>query len=724
MSDSTHAMFEAVASGDCHDPFAVLGPHQDKQGWVLRSFQPYAKSVELVDGDGDRLAEMKRVHSAGIFEARLKKPPQRYRLRLDDGAEKREVEETYRFPSLLGDMDRYLMAEGTHLKLYEKLGAQPTEIDGVEGVYFAVWAPNARRVSVVGPFNNWDGRANPMRNHPSNGVWDLFVPGIGPGELYKYEIKGPSGHLLPLKADPFGRRHEPPPGNASIVPANREMQWSDASWMEERSAKNNLDAPVAVYEVHLNSWKRKEGNEMLSYQELADDLIPYVKEMGYTHLELLPISEHPFDGSWGYQPIGMFAPTYRFGQPRDFKQFVDRCHKEGISLIVDWVPAHFPRDAHGLGEFDGSHLYEHADPRKGAHMDWGTLIFNFGRNEVVNYLLSNALFWLEEYHIDALRVDAVASMLYLDYSRKAGEWVPNEHGGNENLEAVSFMRKMNEFVHQQGGVTMAEESTAWPMVSRPTYLGGLGFTYKWNMGWMHDTLEYIKEDPIHRKYHQDKLTFGLLYAFTENFILPLSHDEVVHGKGSILGRMPGDNWQRFANLRLYYSFMYGHPGKKLLFMGGEFGQEQEWNYQYSLDWHLLENPLHKGVQTLVKDLNRVYTANPALYEVDFDAAGFEWIDASDRENCVISFVRKAKDPDDFLVIVCNFTPVVREKYRIGVPKAGTYREIFNSDNSEYGGSNVTNSGDLASEDVTTHGRPASLVLTLPPLGAMILKPEG
>jgi 1,4-alpha-glucan branching enzyme len=541
-------------------------------------------------------------------------------------------------------MDRHLMGEGSHLRLYEKLGAHPREVDGVEGVYFAVWAPNARRVSAVGPFNQWDGRCHPMRLHPENGVWEIFIPGLGPGELYKYEIKAQDGRLLPLKADPFGRRAEPPPGNASIVPANREMTWTDEEWMTgARGEATALEAPIAIYEVHLGSWRRKpeENGRSLSYQELADELVPYVKDMGYTHIELLPVTEHPFDGSWGYQPIGMYAPTYRFGTPRDFKAFVDRCHNEGIGVIVDWVPAHFPRDAHGLAEFDGTHLYEHADPRLGAHMDWGTLIFNYGRNEVANYLLANALYWLEEYHIDSLRVDAVASMLYLDYSREPGEWLPNKFGGNENLEAVEFLRKMNEFEHAHGGTTMAEDSTSWPMVSRPVYLGGLGFTYKWNMGWMHDTLEYIKEDPIHRRYHQDKLTFGLLYAFTENFLLPLSHDEVVHGKGSILDRMPGDGWQKFANLRLYYTFMYGHPGKKLLFMGGEFGQGREWNYSSSLDWHQLNEAPHAGVQQLVRDLNRLYVSRAPLHELDFEPAGFEWIDASDRDNSVISFLRRA-----------------------------------------------------------------------------------
>ena len=726
MNDTIHGAIEAVVSGDCGDPFAVLGPHREGKGWKIRTFQPRALDVAVVDDEGQVLAPMKRVQSAGVFEASLKKKINHYRLHLKEDWGERIIEDPYRFPPLLGEVDRYLMGEGSHLRLYEKLGANPTEVEGVRGVYFGVWAPNARRVSVVGPFNHWDGRCHPMRLHPSNGVWELFIPGLEPGELYKYEIKGPNGQLLPLKADPFGRRAEPPPGNASIVPANREMHWHDQQWLvEQRRQASALDRPLAIYEVHLGSWRRRpeEGDRWLSYQELADELVPYAKDMGYTHIELLPVTEHPFDGSWGYQPIGLYAPTYRFGTPRDFKVFVDRCHQEGIGLILDWVPAHFPRDPHGLGEFDGNHLYEHADPRQGAHRDWGTLIFNFGRNEVVNYLLANALFWLEEYHMDALRVDAVASMLYLDYSREPGEWVPNQYGGNENLEAVAFLRRMNEFVHQHDGTTLAEESTAWPMVSRPTYLGGLGFTYKWNMGWMHDTLSYIKEDPIHRKYHHDMLTFGLLYAFTENFVLPLSHDEVVHGKGSILTRMPGDSWQQFANVRVYYTFMYGHPGKKLLFMGGEFAQGREWNHATSLDWHLLDYPQHAGVQRLVRDLNRLYTTTPALYELDCEPAGFEWIDATDWEDSVIAFLRKGRDSNDFVVVVCNFTPVVRQSYRIGVPAPGVYREVLNSDASDYGGSGVGNGGRVEANDQGAHGRPYSIYLTLPPLAALILKPE-
>ncbi len=714
---------EAVSRGDHHDPFAVLGPHSENRHVVVRTLQPQADAVEVVDLQGMVLADMSMMHP-GLFEATLLPAADGYRLRVHTGQEHRTIDDPYRFPSLLGDMDRYLMGEGTHLKLYDKLGAKSMECDGVTGVHFAVWAPNAQRVSVVGPFNDWDGRRHVMRAHPDNGAWDLFVPGLAPGELYKYEIKGRDGTVLPLKADPFGRYFEPPPGNASIVPDTLEMQWGDSDYLANRASATALDAPVSIYEVHLGSWKRKTGGEhspWMSYQELSDELVPYVKEMGYTHIELLPITEHPFDGSWGYQPIGMYAPTWRFGTPHDFKLFIDRCHREGIGVILDWVPAHFPRDTHGLGEFDGTHLYEHADPRQGAHSDWGTLIFNYGRNEVVNYLLANALFWIEEYHIDVLRVDAVASMLYLDYSREDGEWIPNEHGGNENLAVVAFLQQMNTVVHAHGGMTMAEESTAWPMVSRPVYLGGLGFTYKWNMGWMHDTLSFFKEDPIHRRFHQDKITFSLLYAFTENFVLPLSHDEVVHGKGSLLARMPGDAWQQFANLRLYYTFMYAHPGKKLLFMGGEFAQGREWAYDAELDWDLLDDPQHAGVQTLVRDLNQLYRSTPALYEKDCDSSGFEWIDCTDNENGVVAFIRHGKAVEDLVVVVCNFTPVVHYNYRIGVPAPGRYVERLNSDSTAYGGSGVGNLGEVMAESIPSHGRPDSMNLTLSPLATMIFQ---
>ncbi len=717
MSEIDKDTLEAVSRGDYYDPFSVLGPHTDNKQLVVRTLQPQADAVVLVDKSGAVLAEMSRLHS-GVFEATLPTGTH-YLLRIHEGNETYTLDDPYRFSSLLGEIDRFLMGEGTHLKLYDKLGARLTTCEDVKGAHFAVWAPNAQRVSVVGPFNAWDGRRHVMRSHPDNGVWDIFVPGLVAGDLYKFELKGSDGSILPLKADPFGRSFEPPPGNASLVPDDKAMVWQDDSWLAGRAQATALDAPVSIYEVHLGSWRRS-GDEQrwLSYDELADELVTYVKQMGYTHIELLPITEHPFDGSWGYQPIGMYAPTWRFGTPLEFKAFVDRCHREGIGVILDWVPAHFPRDTHGLGNFDGTHLYEHADPRQGAHSDWGTLIFNYGRKEVVNYLLANALFWIEEYHIDVLRVDAVASMLYLDYSREEGEWVPNEYGGNENLSVVEFLKQMNTVVHAHGGMTMAEESTAWPMVSRPVYLGGLGFTYKWNMGWMHDTLSFLQEDSIHRSFHQDKITFSLLYSFTENFVLPLSHDEVVHGKGSILARMPGDPWQQFANLRLYYAFMYGHPGKKLLFMGGEFGQGREWNHHSALDWDQLDDSRHAGVQSLVRDLNKLYKDTPALYERDCDASGFEWIDCTDNEQSVIAFIRRAESTQELVVVVCNFTPVVHEQYRIGVPFAGRYVERLNSDSIAYGGSGV-GSGDVTAEAVTTHGRPYSLSITLPPLATMV-----
>lgn len=711
---------DTIALGVNRDPFKVLGPRSARKNWVVRCWQPQAQAVELVTVDEKPLAKMNRIHADGLFEARLPLPTTDYRLRLIEQGNSRVIDDPYRFPSPLGDLDRHLMREGAHLKLDDKLGANLIELDEVKGVHFAVWAPNASRVSVVGSFNDWDGRRHPMRLHLNNGVWDLFIPGMGSGELYKFELLDSAGRLLPLKADPFARRMESPPGNASIVHYD-DYQWQDDSWISNRSEKNTLDGPMATYEVHLGSWRRGNNNSFLSYRDLASDLVAYVREMGYTHIELLPVTEHPFDGSWGYQPIGLFAPTYRFGNPEDFKYFIDACHQQEIGVIMDWVPAHFPRDEFGLGLFDGSHLYEHADPRQGAHQDWGTLIFNFGSAEVVNYLLASALFWIEEFHIDALRVDAVSSMLYLDYSREPGEWLPNQYGGNENLEAVAFLRRMNEQVHARGGVTIAEESTAWPQVSHPIYNGGLGFSYKWNMGWMNDSLAFFKEDPVHRSYHHDKLTFGLLYAFNENFILPLSHDEVVHGKSSLIGRMPGSSWQAFANLRLYYTFMYGHPGKKLLFMGGEFAQQREWNHSTSLDWHLLDLPLHAGIRQLVKDLNRLYQTSPALYEIDFDAGGFEWIDCSDNQQCVISFLRRGKNPAELVVVVCNMTPIVRHNYRIGVPAAGRYRERFNSDASAYGGSGVGNLGAVNSEQIGAHGREHSLNLNLPPLAALILQ---
>lgn len=712
--------YESIAQGRHGDPFKILGPHSARKNWTVRSWQPQAQTVELLGANNEFLMEMRRVHRDGLFEARLPLPVTPYRLRLHENGNSTIIDDPYRFVSLFGDLDRHLMREGKLRNLARKLGANVTEIDGVEGVHFAVWAPNASRVSVVGSFNGWDGRRHPMRRHSTGGVWDIFVPGLCAGDYYKYEILDARGKLLPLKADPFARQMELAPGNASIV-QHDDYSWQDKEWLENRRAASTLDQPMAIYEVHLGSWRRQaDSNQVLSYREFASSLVSYVEDMGYTHIELLPVSEHPFDGSWGYQPIGLFAPTSRFGTPEDFKFFIDSCHQQGIGVIMDWVPAHFPRDDFGLGQFDGSSLYEHADPRQGAHPDWGTLIFNFGRPEVVNYLIANALFWVEEYHIDALRVDAVASMLYLDYSREADEWIPNRYGGNENLEAVEFLRRMNEQVHASGAVTVAEESTAWPGVSHPVYQGGLGFSYKWNMGWMHDSLAYFGEDPVHRRYHHDKLTFGLLYAFSENFILPLSHDEVVHGKGSMIQRMPGDEWQAFSNLRLYFSFMYAYPGKKLLFMGGEFAQRREWDHDSSLDWHLLEQPAHAGIQQLVRDLNHFYRDTPALYQVDFSAEGFEWIDCSDKDQGVIAFIRRGSSPAEIVVAICNLTPVIRHNYRIGVPLAGCYRERINSDASVYGGSGVGNLGEVNSDEIAAHGRDHSLSLTLPPLATLIL----
>jgi 1,4-alpha-glucan branching enzyme len=723
---------EALLSADHPDPFAFLGMHSEAGGRavVVRAFLPGARKVAVVDAaTGSAVAELRREHEAGFFAGPVKGRRDRfdYRLSVAIGNDELELEDPYRFPPTLGELDVHLLAEGNQPRSFEKLGAHPTTLCGVRGVAFAVWAPNARRVSVVGDFNTWDGRRHPMRLHPGCGIWEIFLPGVSTGAAYKYEIKTRDGSLL-LKSDPYAFEAELRPRTASVVGELGGFEWGDQEWIQRRASRNDRRSPVCIYEVHLGSWRRKpeEGNAFLSYRELADQLVPYVKEMGFTHIELLPVCEHPFDGSWGYQPTGLFAPTRRFGAPTDFRAFVDRCHREGVGVLVDWVPGHFPSDGHGLGGFDGTHLYEHADPREGLHEEWSTLIYNFGRNEVANLLLASALFWIEQYHVDGLRVDAVASMLYRDYGRSEGEWLPNQHGGNENLEAVAFIKRMNELVYGEhpGTATIAEESTAWPMVSRPTYLGGLGFGYKWNMGWMNDTLRYISKDPVHRKYHHGDLTFALLYAFDENFILPVSHDEVVHGKGSLLGKMPGDRWQKFANLRAYLAFMYTHPGKKLLFMGTELAQEREWNHDESLDWHLLEDPMHRAVQALVRDLNRLYVSEPALHQLDCEPGGFAWIDCHDHENSVISYLRRASDPEDFVVVVCNLTPVVREGYRIGVPHGGYYSELLNTDSHYYGGSDVGNGGGLTALSVPMHGMPFCLELALPPLATLVLRPEG
>jgi 1,4-alpha-glucan branching enzyme len=720
------AAIDAIMAAEHGDPFAVLGPHQVAPGvWEIRAVLPEAvtASVEL---DGQTI-EMKRRHAAGFFVARVEgvfRPT--YRLRIDTGEREIVRDDPYRFEAFLKHDELRALRDVGGDTVYCRLGAHRKTIEGVAGFGFAIWAPNARRVSVIGEFNDWDGRRNPMRLHHDGGVWEIFIPGIDAGPRYKFEIKGADGGLH-LKADPVAFAAERPPATASVVHGEPHFSWRNDSWLANRGAKDPRKAPITVYECHLGSWGRvpEENNRYLSYRELADRLVPYVKNMGFTHIELLPITEYPFDGSWGYQPVSLFAPTSRFGPPEDFCAFVEAAHEAGIGIILDWVPGHFPNDPHGLGYFDGTHLYEHADPRQGFHQDWGTYIYNYGRQEVAAFLIANARFWLERYRLDGLRVDAVASMLYLDYSRQQGQWVPNRYGGNENIEAIDFLRRMNEvaYTSSPGVITVAEESTAWPGVSHPTYTGGLGFGFKWNMGWMHDTLRYVSKDPIHRRHHHHDLTFGLLYAFTENFILPLSHDEVVHGKGSLLGKMPGDRWQRFANLRAYFGFMWGHPGKKLLFMGGEFGQEREWSHDHSLDWHLLDDPLHRGVQLLVRDLNRAYRELPALHERDCEASGFRWLVADDADNSAIAWARRSDDDDHAVIVVSNFTPVPRGGYRIGVPLPGFYREVINTDSSVYGGSDMGNLGGVWAEQKESHGLPYSITLTLPPLSTLFLDRE-
>ncbi|WP_417310170.1 1,4-alpha-glucan branching protein GlgB [Devosia sp.] len=720
---------EAIVAGRHGNPFVVLGMQGgDGAPVAVNTFTPQATDIEVIDTKtGEVAARLVRIHPEGFFSGYIGDRTERfaYKLRLTSGADSWVIDDPYSFPGILGELDEYLLGEGKHRDQYEKLGAHPMALAGVEGVAFSVWAPNAQRVSVVGDFNAWDGRRHPMRKRIGVGVWELFVPALESGITYKYEVIGAHGERLPLKADPVSFYQEQAPATASIVHGLPKQEWNDSNWIESRKDRQSLSAPMSIYELHLGSWRTGGNAEVLDYNAIADQLIPYVQEMGFTHVEMMPVTEHPFAGSWGYQPIGLFAPTSRFGSPEDFAKLVDRLHQADIGVIMDWVPAHFPSDAHGLVRFDGTALYEHEDPRLGYHNDWNTLIYNFGRNEVLNFLVANALFWVDRYHIDCLRVDAVASMIYLDYSRKEGEWVPNRHGGRENLEAVAFLREANTLLYERhpGIQTIAEESTSWPQVSRPVDMGGLGFGYKWNMGWMHDTLQYMQTDPIHRQYHHDQMTFGLVYAFSENFVLPISHDEVVHGKGSMLGKMPGDRWQKFANLRAYYGFMWTHPGKKLLFMGQEFGQEREWNHDQSLDWHLLDDPMHGGLKSLVRDLNHLYRDEPALHELDCDPAGFEWIDTSDAESSVFVYLRKGKDGARPVVVVCNMTPVVRSDYQIGVPVGGKWRELLNTDSEIYGGSNAGNGGYLNALDEGCHGRPASLRLTLPPLGTVILAPD-
>lgn len=720
---------EAIVGGYHGDPFRVLGPHSESESkgkttvWKVTTFQPQAASVEILLAGGAEA--MERAHPHGIFAHSGSTSPGHYRLRITDYAgHSYEMEDPYRFPPILSDFDIHLHGEGTDSETYNKMGAHGAEVDGVRGIRFAVWAPNAEVVFVVGDFNEWDPRRNPMRLR-NGGIWEIFIPGVQNGAAYKYFVKSKYHGYQQLKSDPYGFYMEVPPKSASIVWDVESYQWNDDAWLEERGKKDWLKEPISLYEVHLESWMRDPAGNPLTYRELARTLIPYVKENGFTHIELLPIAEHPFSGSWGYQVVGYFAPTSRFGNPDDFKYFVDQCHLNGIGVYVDWVPGHFPKDSHGLAYFDGTHLYEHSDPRLGEHRDWGTLIFNYGRNEVKTFLISNALFWLKTYHIDGLRVDAVASMLYLDYSRKDGEWIPNRFGGNENLEALEVLRRFNELAHQvPGAVTAAEESTAFPGISRPVYLGGVGFTFKWNMGWMHDMLGYFERDPVFRKFHQNNITFSMLYAFTENFMLPISHDEVVHGKRSLLGKMPGDEWQRFANARAFLAYMWMHPGKKLLFMGSEIGQYEEWNYTSGLKWDLLQWDYHRGLQSTVRRLNEIYRTEKALHEVDFHWSGFEWIDINDVEGSVISFLRSASDRRNFLVVVCNFTPAVRPGYQIGVPEGGFYTEVFNSDAQEFGGSGVTNGAFLEARPNPVHGRPFSLNLTLPPLAVAVFERRG
>ena len=732
---------ETLIRGEHPDPFQILGPHLEERdgtsSLVVRALHPGAVEVAVVSTSSGSTFRADKIHPGGVFEAviapgtlragnGLVVDPSAYQLQLRfaDG-HTLTAYDPYAFPPLLTDYDLYLLGEGTDYLNYEKLGAHIQTVAGVPGVAFAVWAPNAKRVSIVGDFNLWDGRVRPMRSRGSSGVWELFIPGLGEGALYKFEILSRVGNRLGLKSDPYAFTSEMRPNTASAVADIDRHHWNDAAWLEARSSRDWLHAPMTIYEVHAGSWRRKadEGWRWLNYRELADELVPYVKQMGFTHIELLPIMEHPFDASWGYQTIGYYAVTSRFGSPADFMYFVDRCHQEGIGVILDWTPAHFPRDAHGLSFFDGTHLYEHADPRRGEHPDWGTLVFNYGRNEVRNFLMSNAMFWINKYHIDGLRVDAVASMLYLDYSRKAGEWIPNELGGRENLEAIAFIKGLNEVLHQRhpGALTIAEESTAWPAVSRPVYLGGLGFDLKWNMGWMNDTLRYMSQDPLFRQYHHGELTFSLLYAFHENFVLPLSHDEVVHGKRTLLEKMPGDDWQKFANLRLLFGYMFGHPGKKLLFMGSELAERSEFWEASAVDWSLERSPWHKAIQRLLADLNRLHTTEPALHEVDFEWSGFEWIEANDAASSVLSFIRRARNADDFVVVVCNFTPVVRE-YRLGVPRPGHYREILNTDSRYYEGSDLGNSGGVQAEPIPWNDRPYSIKLTLPALSVLYFKP--
>ena len=732
------------------NPFEVLGPHQVEEDgrslWVVRAYLPNADAAWVVLPEERQEFLMRSVHHPHFFECTIERAElANYQLRIQEGEQVRVSYDPYAFQSpLLTDFDIHLFSEGNHHRIYEKLGAHLVEVDGIKGVYFAVWAPNARNVSVLGDFNWWDGRKHQMRRTGS-GIWELFIPDLGAGTHYKYEIKNEAGHIYE-KSDPYGFQQEVRPKTASIVTDLSAYEWQDQTWMDDRRQTDALTRPISVYEVHLGSWlhgssseparqpngeimppvivaELKPGARFLTYRELVDRLIPYVKELGFTHVELLPIAEHPFDGSWGYQVTGYYACTSRYGTPQDFMYFVDQCHQNGIGVIVDWVPGHFPKDGHGLANFDGTALYEHSDPRKGEHKEWGTLVFNYARHEVRNFLVANALFWFDKYHIDGIRVDAVASMLYLDYFRKPGEWLPNQYGGRENIEAADFLRQLNHcvFSYFPGTLSIAEESTAWPMVSWPTYVGGLGFNLKWNMGWMHDMLDYFSMDPWFRQFHQNNITFSIMYTFTENFMLAFSHDEVVHGKSPMIGKVPGDEWQKFANLRCLYTYMFAHPGKKTMFMSMEFGQWSEWNVWGDLEWHLLQFEPHQKLKQFMGKLNQLYRSEPALYSQDFNYDGFEWIDCSDNRHSVVSFIRRAKDAEDYVVVVCNFTPQPHAHYRIGVPDFGFYTELFNSDAREYGGSNMGNLGGKWAEEWSLHNHRYSIDLCLPPLGVLVLK---
>ena len=722
LAQSAHALLE----GRLDDPFALLGVHEGGGVRTVRTFQPEAEAVECLPTQGKGKAVELEQAGPGLFTGSLPfEGP--YLLRIHwPGGTIQETEDPYSFGTLLSDFDLHLFAQGRHFEMGSVFGAQPRQVDGVSGVLFSVWAPNARRVSVVGDFNNWDGRRHPMRLRHSAGVWELFIPRLGPGTRYKFEIAGAHGGIF-QKADPLARQTERPPATGSIVAAKPEFKWSDSDWLAERSARHAPDAPIAIYEIHAGSWMKPEGegDRTLDWAGLSEKLIPYAADMGFTHVELMPIMEHPFGGSWGYQPLSQFAPSARFGRPEDFAAFVDDCHRAGLGVILDWVPAHFPTDAHGLAEFDGTHLYEHADPREGFHQDWNTLIYNLGRNEVSGFLLASAMWWLETFHIDGLRVDAVASMLYRDYSREAGQWVPNVHGGRENLESVGFLKHLNAIVAERcpGAMTIAEESTAWPGVTAPVSEGGLGFNYKWNMGWMHDTLQYIERDPVHRRWHHGDLTFPMVYAYSEKYVLPISHDEVVHGKGSLWAKMPGDRWRKFANLRAYLAFMWTHPGKKLLFMGCELGMESEWNHDRSIPWDLLDQKDHAGVQLLLRDLNRLYRSEPSLHARDTEPGGFYWLVSDDAKNSVYAFARTGGDGAE-IVVIANLTPEPQRGYRLGLPREGAWQEVLNSDAEIYGGSNLGNSGEITADGPSLHGQPASVEIALPPLGVIVLRHEG